>query len=89
LIQKLAKVRRACESRKFDDGLGALGELESKFPDLYLPYALEGECYEKQGNQKAALEAYQRARLYAPADAKMVEKLSENISRTKLAARGK
>lgn len=89
LLQKLAKVKRACQSRKFDDGLGALGELEGKFPDFYLPYALEGECYEKQGNQKAALDAYQQARLYAPADAKLLETLSANITRTKSAARGK
>jgi tetratricopeptide (TPR) repeat protein len=81
LIVRLGKVRYACQNRKYDDGLGALGELEKKFPDLYLPYALEGECYEKQGNRQAAIEAYVQARTYAPEDPKLVEKLSEGISR--------
>jgi tetratricopeptide (TPR) repeat protein len=89
LIVRLVKARFACQNRKYDDGLGALGELEEKFPDLYLPYAMEAECYEKQGNRKAALDAYVQARTYAPEDPKLMEKFSEGISRLRAETRGK
>jgi hypothetical protein len=88
VIVQLAKIRRACQNGGYD-GLGNLGDLEGKFPDLYLPYLVEGECYEKQGNKKAAIEAYLQARSYAPEDANLVAKLSEGISRLRWESQGK
>jgi hypothetical protein len=81
LAVKLAKVRCWCRNRLYDDGLGVLGDLEGKYPELYLPYLIEGECYEKQGNKKAALAAYIEARAWAPEDQNLMGKLTEGISR--------